>query len=692
MNSLKIKMLNHKVLLPFIIIAAISGIVYLNSLHNGFQYDDEPDIVKNTFLGKWENIPRFFTSVQFYRDEVLRTDHYRPLLYVTYSLNKIAGGNNPFGYHVVNLAFHIVSAMLLFMIIKAMLENGRGDASGFYIALTAALIFAVHPFNSETVNYITARSSLMSSFFYLLAFYCWVRYREGRGRGEKFEDRSKTKSNILPLTSNFSLSSPSAPPLTFAFYLASLLAFLLGMLSKEVVITLPVVLWLYDLYFVHSRMLPTGLENPVYRDRRDIRVPLISWRTYLPYLPFVLVVVIPAFVVRVIYWGNAVPSFKRSLPVQFYTELPVLVKHLRLFVFPVGLNVDHYSEVYRSFFEWPVAVSALILLLYLLLAVAAYRARSTEWRVVSFFMIWFFIVLLPTIVIPLNAIFQENRGYLAVIVFPVFAGVMLGKLMKIPLNPPFSKGGEGGFERLFSSKVKNYASVVILIILVLSYGAGTVYRNSVWRNGMSLWSDAVDKSPRSSRAHTNLGTEYSRLGRNGKAIEHFLKALRFPDPDDRVHLANIHYNLGTVYQQMGRDEMAMSEYKVVAEISPSDFRPHYNLGVIYQQKGEMEAAEDAYRRVIERNGSHFKSFHNLGILYQNRGDILPAEEFYKKALSLNPDYARSLFNLAVLYEGKGDLIKAKELYMEALKRNPGDSRIQGHIKSLDERLIFSPLP
>src|SRR3972149_5742099 len=136
------KILSNNNLRVLILLLLVSGIVYLNSLHNGFQYDDEPDIVKNTFLGKWENIPRFFTSVQFYRDEVLRTDHYRPLLYVTYSLNKIAGGNNPFGYHVVNLAFHIVSAMLLFMIIKAMLENGRGDASGFYITLTAALIFA----------------------------------------------------------------------------------------------------------------------------------------------------------------------------------------------------------------------------------------------------------------------------------------------------------------------------------------------------------------------------------------------------------------------------------------------------------------------------------------------------------------------------------------------------------------------
>src|SRR3989304_2840882 len=100
---LNMKALNSRVILSFIIITIIATTVYLNALKNGFQYDDEQDIVRNTFLEKWENIPRFFTSFQFYRDEILRTDHYRPLVYVSYAVNKIVGGNNPFGYHAVNL-------------------------------------------------------------------------------------------------------------------------------------------------------------------------------------------------------------------------------------------------------------------------------------------------------------------------------------------------------------------------------------------------------------------------------------------------------------------------------------------------------------------------------------------------------------------------------------------------------------
>src|SRR3972149_4083557 len=144
-------------LISFLLIASLSIIVYFNALDNGFHYDDEHDIVSNSFLKEWGNIPLFFTGGRFYRDEILRTDHYRPLVYVTYALTKITG-----------------------------------------------------------VNYITARSSVMSGLFYLLAFYFWVKYRsqETEYRGKKLEVRSKTISDILPLTSNFSPGSSSASTLT----------------------------------------------------------------------------------------------------------------------------------------------------------------------------------------------------------------------------------------------------------------------------------------------------------------------------------------------------------------------------------------------------------------------------------------------------------------------------------------------
>ena len=224
-----------------ILLIVLTGIVYINSLNNGFHFDDYHHIVKNKHIRSLSNIPRFFIDMNTFSFSDESSSHYRPLVLVTHAINYAIGGVNPAGYHVVNLMFHIGSAFLLYLIIKTMLDSSEQVANlgsseqvagsrlkdspatcyplpaTSFIALASALIFAVHPFNSEAVNYITARSTVMSGFFYLLAFYCWVKFREQKieDRSKKLEDRSKTKSNILPLTSNFSLLTSNFRPLNF---------------------------------------------------------------------------------------------------------------------------------------------------------------------------------------------------------------------------------------------------------------------------------------------------------------------------------------------------------------------------------------------------------------------------------------------------------------------------------------------
>src|SRR3989304_4804886 len=450
-----------------LLLLIVTTIPYINALNNSFQYEDQIYVEENT------NIKTISLSEVFLHPSSIfapdgATGHYRPLVLFTYVINYRLHGLNPMGYHIVNLAFHIASAFLLYLIIKAMLGGG------------------------------------------------------GEDRSEKLEERSKTKPNILPLTSNFSPSPSSAIPLTSnlllltsIFYLTSLLAFILGMLSKEVVITLPVVLWLYDLYFIHT-----------FRTPHSALRTLLDWRTYIPYIPFVLIVIIPYLVMRILTWGGVYTYFKRPPLVQLYTELPVLVKHLRLFIFPVGLNIDHYTEIYRTFFAWPVVSSAIIIFLFITVTILFYRSKTVEWRVVSFFMVWFFVVLMPSTIVPLTAIFQENRGYLAIIPFVVFAGVVLDKSANT-----------------FRVYTHFYPSYIILVFLLLLYGVGTTYRNSVWRDGVTLWSDAAQKSPKSSVAYTNLGTEYAVLGRNDMAIKNLIRALRLANPETGGKPQILHYNL-----------------------------------------------------------------------------------------------------------------------------------------------------
>src|SRR3972149_5234382 len=150
----------------------VGGATYLNSLTNGFHYDDGHHITGNPHIQSVLNIPRFFIDPTLFSGFKAKGGGlYRPIVLTSYAFNYAIGGLDPLGYHLVNLAFHIGSAFLVFLIVTVLLQNNKGDQrgladdSGFFPGLTAGLIFLVHPFNSEVVNYITARSSVMCAFF-----------------------------------------------------------------------------------------------------------------------------------------------------------------------------------------------------------------------------------------------------------------------------------------------------------------------------------------------------------------------------------------------------------------------------------------------------------------------------------------------------------------------------------------------
>jgi len=615
----------------FFLILAISIIVYLNSLNNSFHYDDKFYIVDNFYVRDIGNVPGAFLHPS-YLAVGFPTGHYRPLLFSSYALNYLLGGLSPAGYRIINLAFHIGSAYMLFLILQAMLNSHRdrpsglstqaaasivgdkpprynqpvaaGDvaaqdvaaqdvAAGFslrstpvFIALASALIFAVHPFNSEVVNYISTRSSVMSAFFYLLAFYCWVRYRS-----QKFS----------------------------YFYLSSLLAFLLGMLTKETVITLPVVLWFYDFYFFRRLkpaatcpLKPAATNTATPGDRPEgLSLHAITFyvarhaRRLIAYFPFVFILAGAYFAVRFLYWRSLIPPFKRDLLTQFYTEMPVLAKYVRLLLIPVGLNVDHYVAIY-SRPALPAIGSFLFLILVIATGVWLFRSKRIEWRVVSFFIFWFFIVLLPTTIMPLNAILQENRGYLAGIAFATLIGVSLWQGAEVA----------AGFSLRPKSGVGSQISIVLLSILIVIFSITTVQRNTVWRNGLTLWEDAVSKSSLSPVAH---------------------------------------HNLAYYYEGEGKVRLAIQEYQRVVELDSSHAMSYYNLGRLYRGIGLTDEAIRAYKEAVRINPDYYKAYNNLGIIYDDVETQDLAIEEFKKAITINPGYIMARMNLGKMYEKIGRL-------------------------------------
>ena len=591
----------------FLLIALISSAVYANSFQNSFHFDDQHYIVENPYIRDPGNIPSFFISPRYSSFEQIFTSHYRPLLVTSYAINYALGGLRPEGYHVVNLLFHVGSSFLVYLILQAMLEPVAPTFSSIKLttgmvgkkwgmnphaaaSFASALIFAVHPFNSEVVNYITARSSVMCGFFYLLSFYLWIKFRHA------------VAANWLP------------------YYIISVFAFILAMLTKEVAITLPVVLLIYDFYF-HKRL------------------NALPYARYLPYLPYVFLIVIPYLIYRISVYGHIVGGGTRDYLTNLLTQPMVLLKYIQLMFVPAGLTIDHDIGLSAGIYDASVILPGVSILIILCIAYILFRRRR-EWRVLSFFILWFFITLLPTTIIPLNAVLQENRGYLAGIVSAVIAGWALSRLKR----------------RYFIPGV----AMLVIALSVLTFN-----RSLAWKDDLSLWSDAVAKAPMSARAHDNLGLAWMGVKKYDLAIGEFNKTLEL---NPQYYLA--WYNAGVAYQLQGDLEKARFAYEESLKINPSYFRSYYNVGIVYKRLGEPDLAVTSYDKAIALDPRHPFVYNNLGVILTERGDYKRAEDVFKKAVEINPGYEKAYYSLGNVYFREKKYGKAAEAYREAVRIRP----------------------
>ncbi len=512
----------------FILFLIVSGIVYFNSYNNGFHFDDIHHIVENRDLRDLRNIPIYFIDTDTFSNDDI--DHYRPLLLSTFAINYAIGRLNPAGYHIVNLLFHAGTAFLIFLTLQVIARHNP-----FFTAFASGMIFLVHPFNSEAVNYITARSSVMSGFFYLLAFYCWVRFRKG-------------EEEVLP---------------TSILYLGSLIAFFLGMLSKEVVVTLPAVLLLYDLFFIHA-----GIIGYSARLRNCLR-------SSIHIIPFFLFVIIPFILIRTYLVESEIniPSDNNFL--HFLTGIKVLSQYIAIFFVPVKLSMDHVVFAAASILEAEVIGSIIIVTLFAVLSFFYYRKKDHDFRLIFFFTCWFFIVNLPILLAMLESPLQENRGYLAAVGFTVLSGIVLSRLSLL-------------------GRQNRPLKISVLIFIIILCSVITFDRNRIWANELTLWQDVAEKYPNSWRAYYSLGKVCNDYGLEKIAIRHYSEAIRIrPDYfDARLALGKLFFKNEELLQAREMLERA-------ALIKPYRIDAHMKLGEVYRISGEDELAYREFLIVVK---------------------------------------------------------------------------------------------
>jgi tetratricopeptide (TPR) repeat protein len=633
----------RSILLAGALIVLAGFAAYHNSFRVPFIFDDVPAIVENpTIRQLWP----VWIPLSPPHDSGLPVSG-RPLVNFSLALNYACGGTAVVGYHALNLTLHLLAGLTLLGVVRRTLLQpalrARFGAAALPLALAVAVLWTVHPLQTEAVTYVVQRAESLVSLFYLLTLYCFIRSVECNPLGyTSLGGRKRAWSSL------------------------AVAMCLLGMASKEVMVTAPFIVLLYDRTFV------AGSFRDAWRRRWRLYVGLAATWLLLGYL--------------MVGTGNRGGTAGFGLGITWWayalTQVRAIVHYLRLAFWPYPLVFDYGGAVLASGFA-EIAPAAAILGALLAGTIVALR----RWPVIGFAGAWFFAILAPTSsVVPVADTMFEHRMYL-----PLVAVVALAVL--------------GGFA------LAGRRSLVVCAALAVGLGWATVRRNEDYRSELALWSDTVAQRPENVRAHytlgsalfeagrvpealqqyeaalhlkpdsaethINLGNALTRMGRPAEAVRHYEEALRL-----KPGAADAHANLGNALIRLGRTTEAIGHYEEALRIKPGSADAHNNLGNALAQSGRLDQAIRHYEAAIRLKPSLVDAYGNLGNALAQSGRPAEAVPYYENALRLKPDSAEVHCNFATALLQLERYPEAAGHYEAALRSQPDNPTARQNLARL----------
>jgi tetratricopeptide (TPR) repeat protein len=599
------------------ILLAAGAAAYSNSFRGPFILDDLKLIPDNPALrGDWSPWHLAFSSN-------FRT---RPVIALTVAMNYALGGLDVRGYHAVNLVIHLLAALVLFGVVRrtlrlpALAERFAGASTG--LALAVALLWMLHPLQTQSVTYIIQRCESMMGLFYLLTLYAVVR--------------------------------GTTSPRPLGWYAAAVVACAFGIWSKQAAVTAPLIVLLYDRTFLAG-----SLRESLRRRWRLYAALAATWAAILPYF----------FVTQVTQkWLAAVAAPRAStaageMPTPWAylaTQFGVVAHYLRLTVWPDALCLDY---------GWPLATTVSTILPPALLILGL--LGLTGWALVrrpaaGFVGAAFFIVLAPTSsVVPIEDVAFEHRMYLPLAAV-IAAAVMLGYIGWTRMASRAANGaGRPRWVR--------WAVPPALVALVAgACGVRTYVRNDDYRTAATIWRDTVTKRPLNARARVNLGVRLTAEGKlsgnsaeSDEAIGHFREAMTI-NPD----YAEAHGNLAAALTALGRMDEAIRHCEEALRIKPEYPEAHCNLAIILEGRGRTDEAIRHYREALRIKPDFAEAHCSMGSALEGRGQTDDAITHYREALRIKPDFAEAHSNLAIALVARGRTDEAIRHFYEALRIKP----------------------
>ena len=606
-----------------------SGIAgFFATMHSPFLYDDAHAIQDNPYI---KNLSEFQQTVG------IQNIFNRSVLLLTFSINYALGQSEVFGYHLFNIFLHVCVGIVLYFLVAELLtlEQPSLKPQLKKLPLVASLVHLFNPVTVESVTYISSRSSVLATLFYVLSFYFLVRFskaKEKRGDG---------------------LSLIHYPVLAF-------LLFLFGLGAKEIIITLPIIAVLY--LWVQS---PAKSFRKFFPDLAAILIPLLG------YLLYRYVEMGSLLVIKTDPYSHLVD---RGL--YFLTQIKVVISYYFLkLLFPINLNFEPDIRLVSGLtdWEWIAALMAMTSI-----ACAVFYQKSVLLKGAFF---WALLTVLPTSsIIPLKQFAIEHRTYLPGIGISVGMGILL--LRAVPLV----------------SQARHALLILMVLYGFLTMQRSLDYRTEVvlWEDTVKkspyksmahnnlgtayLFEDRLDEarksfeislalSPSSTDPYINLGHIHLRNKEWDKARIKFDLALKLGASRSQVF-----FNSGLMRLRLNQPEEALPFLLKAIEIKSHRALYHYELGNAFRKLKQHDSALKAYRRALELEPSHVEAQNNIGVIFWNLKVLDKAEIEFKKALQMSDGKVTIHSNLANLYIAQKRFSQAIPHLKSVTSQRPDDLR------------------
>ncbi len=599
------------------LIAGAALVAYANTFSAPFIFDDIAAIVENPTIRQLSSLGAVLSPPSAEGVTVGGS----PLLNLSFAFNYALSGTNVWSYHALNLLIHALAGLTLFGIIRRTVETTRFTANAFSIALFSALLWTLHPLQTESITYVVQRAESLNGLFYLLTLYAFIR---------------------------------AAASGVAAWSAVSVVACWLAAATKEVAATAPLLVLLYDRTWV------SGTFRAALRARRWYYIALaLAWP--------LLVCLVGGTDGR---GGTAGVGVGVSSVEYAVSQLRAITSYVGLAAWPFPLVIDHGGTL-----AFASVAAALPCALFVAALVAATVFALCRFPAAGFLGAWFLIVLAPSSsVVPLLDTMFEHRLYLA-LAAPVVLAVVAAHALLGPRARPALGGAALACLVLTFHRNATYRSDITLWTANVAHTpdnprAHFLLGNALLAQGkapaaVTAFQAAVRLKPDYIEAHNNLGSALLAANRVPESLVALEAALRLRP------IAQTHFIAATAFAQLGRINEAIFHYDATLRLNPSYAEALNNRGNLHLQKNQPQAALADYEAALGLNSAFVDPHLNATVALISLRRLGEAAAHAETAVRLRPDYAAAHWKLGDALLELGRLPEAVDRYREAVRLDPG---------------------